>query len=65
MTASSPPSRRLLVSIHDVSPRFERQVDALAERLAAHLGGPRFAMLVIPDDRISIEAGQTEVEASA
>ncbi|WP_371432591.1 DUF2334 domain-containing protein [Novosphingobium sp.] len=49
MTASFSSSRRLLVSIHDVSPRFERQVDALAERLAAHLGGPRFAMLVIPD----------------
>lgn len=41
--------KRLLVSIHDVSPRFERQVDALAERLAGHLGGPNFAMLVIPD----------------
>lgn len=47
----SPPSsaRRLIVSIHDVSPRFEAQVDALAERLARHLGGPNFAMLVIPD----------------
>ena len=41
--------RRLLVSIHDVSPRFEGQVDALAERLARHVGEAKFAMLVIPD----------------
>jgi hypothetical protein len=39
----------LIVSIHDVSPRSEAAVDALAERLARHLGGPNFAMLVIPD----------------
>lgn len=41
--------RRLLASIHDVGPRFEREVDHLADRLARHLGGPRFAMLVVPD----------------
>lgn len=41
--------KRLLASIHDVSPRFEAQVDALAERLERHLGAPRFAMLVVPD----------------
>jgi predicted deacetylase len=40
---------RLLASIHDVSPRFEAQVDRLADLLAARLGGPRLAMLVIPD----------------
>ena len=47
----SPPAaeRRLLVSIHDVSPRFERQIDQLAERLARHVGPANFAMLVIPD----------------
>lgn len=45
----SAPGRRLLVSIHDVSPRSEAAVDALAERLSRHLGGPNFAMLVIPD----------------
>ncbi len=39
----------LLASIHDVGPRFGPQVDALAERLDRHLGGPRFAMLVVPD----------------
>jgi predicted deacetylase len=43
------PDRRLLVSIHDVSPRSESAVDALADRLQRHLGGPQFAMLVIPD----------------
>ena len=40
--------RRLLASIHDVSPRFEGQVDALADRLAPHVGD-RLAMLVVPD----------------
>lgn len=41
--------RRLLASIHDVGPRFEREVDELSDRLSRHLGGPRFAMLVVPD----------------
>jgi predicted deacetylase len=39
----------LLASIHDVAPRFEGQVDALAERLARHTGPGGFAMLVVPD----------------
>jgi uncharacterized protein len=42
-------TRRLLASIHDVSPRFEREVDQLAERLDRRLGSARFAMLVVPD----------------
>lgn len=43
-------SRKLLIaSIHDVGPRFEREIDALAARLERQLGGPRFAMLVVPD----------------
>ena len=42
-------SRLLLASIHDVGPRFEAEVDALAERLDRLLGGPKFAMLVVPD----------------
>ncbi len=46
---ASADERRLLVSIHDVSPRFEREVDLLAERLARHVGPAQFAMLVIPD----------------
>lgn len=41
--------KRLLASIHDVGPRFEAQVDALADRLTGLLGGPKFAMLVVPD----------------
>ncbi|MEI6417692.1 MAG: polysaccharide deacetylase family protein [Sphingomonadales bacterium] len=39
----------LLASIHDVSPRFEREVDQLAELLSRHTGSGRFAMLVVPD----------------
>lgn len=39
----------LLASIHDVGPRFAGPVDALAERIDRHLGGARFAMLVVPD----------------
>ncbi len=42
-------TRRLLASIHDVGPKFEAQVDALADRLTGLLGGPTFAMLVVPD----------------
>jgi hypothetical protein len=41
--------KRLLASIHDVAPRFERAVDQLAERLDLRLGSARFAMLVVPD----------------
>lgn len=55
MTASLPtdriarPARRLLASIHDVGPRFEPQIDQLAELLERCLGTARFAMLVVPD----------------
>ncbi len=42
-------TKRLLASIHDVSPRFERQIDVLAEHLDRRLGSSRFAMLVVPD----------------
>jgi len=41
--------RLLLVSIHDVSPRFETPVEYLVERLSELLSGQRFAMLVVPD----------------
>jgi uncharacterized protein len=41
--------KHLLASIHDVSPAFEGQVDALYGRLSGLLGGPRLAMLVVPD----------------
>lgn len=39
----------LLASIHDVGPRFESEVDRLADLMGNVLGGPRFAMLVVPD----------------
>jgi predicted deacetylase len=39
----------LLASIHDVSPRFECEIDRLADRIEGLLGAPRFAMLVVPD----------------
>lgn len=41
--------RLLLASIHDVGPKFAREVDRLAARLDRLLAGPRFAMLVVPD----------------
>ncbi|HTI31028.1 MAG TPA: polysaccharide deacetylase family protein [Sphingomonas sp.] len=41
--------RRLLLSIHDVGPRFERDVDQLVAQLARLSGGLNFAMLVVPD----------------
>jgi predicted deacetylase len=42
-------NRALLASIHDVGPRFEREVDRLAGLLTDALGCSRFAMLVVPD----------------
>lgn len=42
-------ARLMLASIHDVGPRFLDPVDRLADRLARQLGGPRFALLVVPD----------------
>ncbi len=43
------PDRLLIASIHDVGPRFEREIDQLAGLYEDLLGGPRFAMLVVPD----------------
>lgn len=43
------PERRLIVSIHDVSPRFADPVERLAATIGGILDGPRFAMLVVPD----------------
>jgi predicted deacetylase len=40
--------RLLLASIHDVSPRFEREVDGLVEMLRT-LAGSRIALLVVPN----------------
>ena len=44
----TPPHRLLLASIHDVSPRFESEVDRLIDLLAPHVG-TRLAMLVVPN----------------
>lgn len=41
--------RRLLLAIHDVGPRFERETDLLLERLARHAPPDCLAMLVVPD----------------
>jgi predicted deacetylase len=46
MTSSD--RRLLLASIHDVSPRFEGEVDRLADLLHRHVGD-RMAMLVVPN----------------
>jgi predicted deacetylase len=43
------PARRLLLSIHDVSPRFESQVKQLFDLIGGLIGAPRLAMLVVPD----------------
>ena len=45
MTSAAP---SVLLSIHDVSPRFECEVDALADKFSA-AAGQRFAMLVVPN----------------
>jgi predicted deacetylase len=42
------PSGLLLASIHDVSPRFESEVDRLIDLLAPHVG-TKMAMLVVPN----------------
>jgi len=44
----TPHHRLLLASIHDVSPRFESEVDRLIDLLAPHVG-TRLAMLVVPN----------------
>jgi predicted deacetylase len=43
------PDPSLLVSIHDVSPKFESQVDRLADLVTRDMTDSRFAMLVVPD----------------
>lgn len=41
--------KRLLVSIHYVSPRFESEIEIVHEMLAQHGASDRLAMLVVPD----------------
>jgi predicted deacetylase len=45
---NAPPDRLLLASIHDVSPRFEGDVDRLADLLRPYVGD-RGALLVVPN----------------
>lgn len=49
MPAFLPTDRKLLASIHDVSPRFKYEVERLLDRITRHIGEPRLAMLVVPD----------------
>jgi uncharacterized protein len=42
-------SKKLLASIHDVSPKFSGEVVTLLEQLSRHLNGPNVAMLIVPD----------------
>lgn len=41
--------KRVLASIHDVHPGSLDAVERLAAQFERHLGGPRYAMLVVPD----------------
>jgi predicted deacetylase len=44
-----PISKRLLVAIHDVGPRFEREIDILRAHLSCHVPLAKIAMLVVPN----------------
>ena len=41
--------KRLLLSIHDVGPKFESEIDALAARFDGLAGAHNYAMLVVPN----------------
>jgi predicted deacetylase len=46
---SSVTMRRLFLSIHDVGPRFETEVDRLVDHISPHVGLEHLAMLVVPN----------------
>ncbi len=46
---SEQPTKRLIAAIHDVHPGSLDAVERLATRFERHLGGPRYAMLVVPE----------------
>ncbi|MEO6092223.1 MAG: polysaccharide deacetylase family protein [Novosphingobium sp.] len=48
-TAASMMSRRLLLAIHDVGPRFESAIDRLRDHLGQHAALEKVALLVVPD----------------
>ncbi|MBZ9646914.1 polysaccharide deacetylase family protein [Sphingobium sp. 3R8] len=41
--------RRLLLSLHDVGPRFETEVDRLVDHVSRHVAPDHLAMLVVPN----------------
>jgi predicted deacetylase len=45
----APRAKRLIASIHDVHPGSLDAVERLSAQFERHLGGPRYAMLVVPD----------------
>ncbi|MGD9811196.1 MAG: DUF2334 domain-containing protein [Sphingobium sp.] len=47
--AADAPNRKLVVSIHDVAPPFEGEVDRLIALASPVVGSGRLAMLVVPD----------------
>lgn len=49
MSIPTPRERHLLLSIHDVSPRFESAVDRLQSHLCRHAPEDRIALLVVPN----------------
>ncbi|KQN19407.1 polysaccharide deacetylase [Sphingomonas sp. Leaf33] len=49
MSSDTRSDRRLFLSIHDVGPKFERQVEQLRALLARHAPVDRIALLVVPD----------------
>lgn len=44
-----PAMRKMLLSIHDVGPRFEAEVDLLLAQMFCHVVPDKLAMLVVPD----------------
>ncbi len=49
MTITPLSPKKLLASIHDVSPKFSNEIDTLLEQLLRHMNGIDLAMLVVPD----------------
>lgn len=47
--ASAGNTKKLFASIHDVSPKFTTEIDVLLDQFSGHLGGPKLAMLIVPD----------------
>ena len=47
--SGAPRAKRLIASIHDVHPGSLDAVERLGAQFEQHLGGPRYAMLVVPD----------------